>query len=105
MEFVVPKEGAYVITNYVGVVKKAPNSHGAQQWAQFRLGQQAMQAVADGVNYGPTNSKVQLPDNIASRVIYGPEQAAKLQQIDWVKFADLRPSIAERIVKQIEPIH
>ena len=61
MEFVLPKEGAYVIINYAGVVKGAPNARGAQQWVQFRLGQTVQQAIADGVNWGPSNARFNCP--------------------------------------------
>lgn len=83
VKFVYPKEGAFALfTAICPVAKKQPKA-GTQKFIQYLYSPEVQTILAETQAWGPMNSKVQLPANVAKYVPYGPEQIAKLKPVDY----------------------
>ncbi|MGZ9724133.1 extracellular solute-binding protein [Rhizobium miluonense] len=64
---VLPKEGSVFQVNSLNLVKGAKNTEAAKKFIDYALGPEAQAAFAKAMFYAPANSKVELPDEVASR--------------------------------------
>ncbi len=89
LQFVLPKEGFYMGTDVIAMVKDGPHSSElAAQFVNFILSP-ALQAEGAKVTYtSPTNRKTVLPDEIAAVVVYGPEETSMVRKVDWAIVSD-----------------
>lgn len=85
-DFVYPKEGAALSMNCAVIPKNTKNADLAKIFINYHLAQACQEAYANVLYYGPTNSNVTLPDDLAAKVVYGEEGVAKLVALDnaWV---------------------
>jgi len=83
VKFVYPKEGAFALFTAVCPIAKKQPKPGAQKFVQYLFSPEVQAILADGQAWGPMNSKVKLPPNLAKDVPYGPEQIAKLKPVDY----------------------
>jgi len=83
LRVVYPKEGGVFITAQLAAVRNAPNPALAQQFINFVLSEPIQKRLAETQYYGPVNTKVQLPPEIAARVPYGVRQVRSLKVLDW----------------------
>lgn len=86
VEFVYPEEGAALSMNCAVIPKNSANADLAKIFINYHLAQACQEAYAEVLYYGPTNSAVTLPDELASAVVYGEDDVAKLVALDneWV---------------------
>lgn len=83
--FALPDEGGVLIRGAVGVLKSSKNQKVAEEFVNFMMSPEAQQGFAKALYYGPTNSKVQLPADLASKVVYGRDSLSRLTATDWTK--------------------
>lgn len=85
-DFVYPKEGAALSMNCAVIPKNTKNDDLAKVFINYHLAQACQEAYANVLYYGPTNSTVTLPEDLASKVVYGDEGVAKLVALDneWI---------------------
>ena len=86
---------ALVITN------GSPHRELALAWTQLALSPKTQQAYAERIYFGPTNSKVELPPELAEKVVYGPDRVQALVNLDWDFVAEQRTGLTERWNKEI----
>ena len=86
VEFVYPEEGAVLSMNCAVIPKNSENADLAKIFINYHLAQECQEAYANVLYYGPTNSAVELPEDLAAKVVYGEEGVAKLVALDneWV---------------------
>lgn len=82
VEFVVPEEGSPGVYITANVVAGRPNTELAKAFVDFSLRAEAQQGWAEALRYSPTNRTVQLPDDLAEDLVYGPEEIEKLVKFD-----------------------
>lgn len=86
VDFVYPKEGAALSMNCAVIPKNSENADLAKIFINYHLSQACQEAYADVLYYGPTNSEITLPDELAEKVVYGDEDISKLVALDneWI---------------------
>ncbi|MEK5427732.1 ABC transporter substrate-binding protein [Cytobacillus sp. FSL R7-0680] len=105
IEYITPEEGAPALMATVSVVKDAPNQELAQKFVNFVLDEEAQQLFAAELFDGPANKEVELDEEVASKVVYGEEEIAKLIKVDWEVVNSKRAEWTERANKEIEVSH
>ena len=83
------------------ITEGTPNRDLALAWAQLALSPKTQEAYAERLYFGPTNSKVELSDELAERVVYGPDAVEGLIALDWAYVAEARPALTERWNREI----
>jgi putative spermidine/putrescine transport system substrate-binding protein len=86
--FAVPEEGAVLSMNCAAIPKNSKNADLAEAWINMHLGQEVQQAYAERLYYGPTSASVVLDDELAAKVVYGPEAVEKLVALDDEKITE-----------------
>ena len=86
VDFAYPKEGAALSMNCAVIPKNSKNADLAKIFINYHLAQACQEAYAKTMYYGPSNSKIVLDDDLASKVVYGEEDVAKLVALDnaWI---------------------
>lgn len=79
--FVLPKEGAPVIRNYMDVLENAPHPELARKFLNMSLAPEVQSKMAAALLVGPTNKDAKLSDEVAAKVPYG-ETVEKLDDLD-----------------------
>lgn len=102
IESVVPKEGTLATTNIWAIPQSAKNKDLAIKFVNFYLNVRQQTAWAEHMFYSPTNKTVVVPPAVASRIVYGPAQVAKLHLPDAAVVAKERPGWIERWNKEIQ---
>lgn len=92
--------GAVQMMDTLTIVKDTKNRDMALAWAQLSLSPKVQKAFADQIYFGPTNSKVQLDDNVAERVVYGQEKVDSLLRLSTYML-DNRDTLTERWNREI----
>ncbi len=100
--FVYPKEGARLGLSAVCVVKGAPQPELAQQFLEMMLSPAMQTELARAATMGPVNAKVKLDPELASKVVYGPEQTKALVAVDWATINKQVPEWTKRWNREVE---
>lgn len=90
--FIAPEEGAPVSFNTISVVAGRPNIELAKAFVDFSLSAEVQAGWAEAMRYSPTNMTVQLPEEVATDVIYGEEAMNNVIRFDPVKVNQNRPA-------------
>jgi putative spermidine/putrescine transport system substrate-binding protein len=83
VKFVNPKPGGFALIGTLQVVKGRPNTDLAMKLVDFLLGVDTQTEMARIMSYGPSNSKVKLPSDLASRLPSSREEVESLILVDW----------------------
>lgn len=102
VEFAFPKEGARQGMSSLCVVSGAPNSELAAKFVEEMLSPEGQAELSRLGGWGPVNSTVELPTELADHVIYGPEQVTSLVPVDWNRINMALPEWTERWNREIE---
>jgi len=102
LEIVRPREGAVVLMTATCAVEGAPNSDLAQKFVAHLVSPAVQAAFAAQYGSGPTNRHVQLPPDIAGRVIYGEAQVRELVSLDWTAINASRTEWTRRWQREVE---
>lgn len=100
--FVFPTDpGPVLVRDMVCQVANSPEPELAQMFIDLALSVDTQTAYVRELNFGPTNSKVELSDEEAARVINTPEEVASLLQMDWPYVIAQRSAWTDRWNKEI----
>lgn len=102
VDFLYPKEGAIYFVNYFDVVKGAPHPEAAQEFVNFLIGEEAQLGMAVEMLWGPINSRVKLPPDVARKVPSTPEQLKSLVRIDTRAVSANLQTWTERWRREVE---
>lgn len=97
------KEGSEQAMVTACVINGAPQQKLAERFLmESLLSPKAQLALAEAEGYGPVNSKVEFPPELAAKVIYGPEQVDKLVPVDWEAVNKQREAWRKRWDREVE---
>lgn len=96
VDFCIPEEGAVLALNCAVIPKNTQNADLAKIWINMHLDQECQEGYANMLYYGPTNSEVVLPDELADKVIYGEEDVAGLYVPDNAHLTAVQDEWVER---------
>jgi putative spermidine/putrescine transport system substrate-binding protein len=85
VEVVQPTEGQPVAMNYACIPVGARHQAAAEEWINRHLSVAVQTRYAQEIYFGPTNSEVQLPPDLASRVISSQREVEALWSFDIQK--------------------
>lgn len=102
MGFVRPKEGGIVLMTATCAVEGGPTPELAQKFVAHLVSPAVQQAFSAQYGSGPTNRTVQLPPEIAARVVYGEEQVKELVAMDWDTINRNRMEWTRRWQREVE---
>ncbi len=91
VEFVSPASGTYANFNTMDINKNSKNKDLAYEFINWRLSNELQTKTASSLNEAPTNSTVQLTEDVAKNKTYG-EIAAKAKPIDYSIVNPLMPN-------------
>jgi putative spermidine/putrescine transport system substrate-binding protein len=101
--FVRPEEGAYATIVEFSIPKGTKNADMAYKFIDMALDAEAQKGFAEDMYYGPTNKTVELPEELASRVVYG-DDVKDLQFVDWKYIATVRSEWINRWNQEVLPL-
>ncbi|WP_034658816.1 ABC transporter substrate-binding protein [Chelativorans sp. J32] len=96
-----PKEGSIGQTNTIGLVEGSKNKEAAELFVNYALSAEAQATFAEKSFYGPVNTKVELPDEVASRIYGSKEAQAAQMSLDWNFVADQYSPWIQRINREV----
>jgi len=99
IEMVIPKEGLYSSQSYVNLVANLPPKQraAALKYLELALSPEAATLMAKNVFYAPTRKSIQLPPDVAARVVpYGEAQVKQVKLADWNAVAKNRSAWMEQ---------
>jgi len=102
VKFVFPKEGAVSATNAVCAVQGGPQPKLAQAFIQHLVSPEVQTILATANGWGPVNKQVKLAPEVASKVIYGPDQVSKLVAVDYKVINPNMPDWTKRWNREVE---
>lgn len=80
--FVMPEEGAAASFLTINLVEGRPNRDLALEFINHSLRPEVMAGWAEAARYSPTNSKTELPEEVAADVVYGQDAIDQLVAFD-----------------------
>jgi putative spermidine/putrescine transport system substrate-binding protein len=86
IEMAIPKEGLYSTLSYVNLVKNLqPKQRAAAlKYLELALSPEAATLMAKNVFYAPTSKAIQLPPEVAAKIVpYGEAQVKQVKLADW----------------------
>lgn len=92
VKFVQPEEGGVLAPITVNLVAGTDKRELALKFIDFSIRAEASKGWAEALRYTPTNKTVELPEDVASQVVYGEEEVSKLVTFDANKIAEKRSS-------------
>ncbi|MFT3859734.1 ABC transporter substrate-binding protein [Micropruina sp.] len=101
--FAVPEKGAYLATNRAMIPAGATNVDGAYQFIDYLLSADAQAAALKGYNDLPVNTKVDVPDSMATMLggaVPDPTKAG-YETIDAIKAAAEFSTLADRFAREV----
>ncbi|WJS05484.1 ABC transporter substrate-binding protein [Roseibium aggregatum] len=102
IKMVWPKEGAMALLTTICPVADSDQPELQQQLLQHILSPKSQEILAEHKGWGPTNSKVNLREEIAESVAFGPEEVAKLVSVDWSGVNRQRSEWTKRWTREVE---
>jgi putative spermidine/putrescine transport system substrate-binding protein len=97
LKYVIPREGAPVGVLSFHIARNTPNRDLAYEFVNFAISRQAQSTFANGIEYGPCNSKVELTGQARTRV----PSLDRLMRIDWPRIQPQIPAMQARWQKEI----
>jgi len=97
MASVVPKEGIYVLFNYINPVKGGKNREAVLAYMNQALSDEAVGALVEFFRYAPVTN-ITLKPEVAKEVIVLSARD-QVKQVDWTKVAKIRGLMTERFNK------
>ncbi len=82
------------------IVKGTKHRDLALAWAQLALSPKTQEAYANRIFFGPTNSKAQVPADVAAMIVYG-DKVNTLIALDWPYVSSQRSAWTDRWNKEL----
>lgn len=102
VEMVVPTEGVVAFEQSFNILKNAPNKDDAYKYLNFILQPDVQLMMAKEFYTSPTNTKVQLPAELAADVPVSGKAMASIVGFDWSKVNPQLPAITDRWNREIK---
>jgi putative spermidine/putrescine transport system substrate-binding protein len=102
VEMVVPSEGVVAFEQSFNILKNAPNKEDAYKYLDFILQPQVQELMAREFFTSPTNTKVQLPGEMAADVPVSGKAMASIVGFEWSKVNPQLSAITERWNREIK---
>ena len=101
--FAVPAKGAYLATNRAMIPVGAQNVDGAHAFIDYLLSAEAQAAALEGYNDLPVNTKVEVPESVATILGGAAPDPTKVgySTIDAVKAAEGFKDLADRFAREV----
>ncbi|WP_176086862.1 extracellular solute-binding protein [Martelella sp. HB161492] len=99
--FAAPKEGATMIDS-TAMVTKTPNKYWAEKLIGYILSPAAQKGCAETGFYAPSNSTVQLGDDLVGKVTFGQAAISNLVSLPWDKITPINQDIAELFYASVQ---
>jgi len=96
VEFVIPKEGPIGLQNYFDVLEHSKNPDAARAFVNLLISAKSQETFAKRLAIGPTNSMVQLPDDVSARVLDSAEEMKTLFIPDYALLIANLPEITKQ---------
>lgn len=78
-----PAEGQVIATNVACITTGTRNQALAEAWVNLHLSPECQRAYAERIYYSPTIRNLELPPQLASKLIIGEEAVSKLVDFNW----------------------
>lgn len=92
LDYVIPKEGAPVGVLSFHIARNTKNRDLAYEFVNYAISREAQEKFANGVEYGPCNTKAVLAGRAKERV----PPVARLMRIDWGRIQPQIPAMQQR---------
>lgn len=102
VEMVVPTEGVVAFEQSFNILKNAPNKEEAYKYLNFILQPEVQLMMAKEFYTSPTNTKVQLPAELAAEVPVSGKAMASIVGFDWSRVNPQLPAITDRWNREIK---
>ncbi|WP_439495783.1 extracellular solute-binding protein [Bosea sp. (in: a-proteobacteria)] len=102
LKVVLPSEGTIFQINTINLVNKAPNIEAAKTFINYALSAETQKRFTEDMYYAPTNSKVQVDTETASRTAL--TQMDKVIPVDWLAVAKMRDSLMDKWRREVVPL-
>ena len=96
-----PREGTVLQINTINLVKNAPHRDAALAFMRYALSAPAQAAFAKALFYAPTNTRAQLPPDVAARLATSPENKGRVIDVDWNEMVRLRDNWTQRWRREV----
>ena len=100
IRFAIPKEGGYLVDFNTVIPRQSKHPQAAAEFANFLLDPTVQANWAQAIYYSPANRNTVIPANVKDKIVAG-DQVAKLQSIDWQKFAAIRDTVVQKWQSEI----
>lgn len=105
LKWIMPTEGAIVVQSTMNIVKGAPCTAELDDYLNRALSvDYQTKAAAAPYFFGPTNSKVVVPDEAKPFMPSTPAEVAKLIHIDWATWDNSQAQIMDRFNKEVSTL-
>lgn len=101
IEWVVPREGSYLIPTTAGIAKGSPVRDLAQRYLNFILAADVQVANARDVFVLPSNKTAKIPQDLIDKLPVGPRFKGLIFPIDWDLLSRVREQWVDRWNKEV----
>jgi putative spermidine/putrescine transport system substrate-binding protein len=102
LQAVVPEEGTVFQINTINLIANAQHSAAAKRFINYALSAEAQKRFSQDMYYAPTNAKVELDQETASKTVI--RQMEKVVPTDWIAVAKVRDQLLELWRRRIIPL-
>lgn len=95
-----PKEGVWGQRTGLQIPKTCSNVEGAVAWVNNALGPVYQSAFLKGL-YSPTNSKVEAPEDLKSKLLLGADTVDNISELDWKLILPQRDELIDLWAREI----
>jgi len=99
---VIPAEGTVFQMNTINLVANGPSSELAKKFINYSLSAETQKRFTESMFYAPTNSKVQVDPDTASRTALS--KMDKVVKVDWLEMAKNRDTMMDQWRRRVLPL-
>ncbi|WP_431283299.1 extracellular solute-binding protein [Humitalea sp. 24SJ18S-53] len=96
-----PTEGQALATNVACITVGTQKQALAEAWVNLHLAPACQRAYAERIYYSPTVNNVDLPPDLAAKLVIGQEAVGKLVDFDWDVVIRNQPRWSSRFTREI----
>ena len=96
-----PSEGMPVAMNVACITEGTQNQELAEAWVSLHLSEPCQLAYAKEIYYGPTIKTLDLPPELAAKVVHGEEEVSQLIDFDWDQVISQQATWSSRFNREI----
>jgi putative spermidine/putrescine transport system substrate-binding protein len=96
-----PVEGQALATNVACITVGTKNQKLAEEWVNLHLSPECQKAYAERIYYSPTIRNLELPKELADKLVMGEQAVSKLVDFDWDVVIRNQPRWSSRFNREI----